>query len=126
MPNFVEETEPDREPNPVDDLVHSVASSIDECEGLDARIRRVMSFGEFIHLKERRTTGAGHYFRGGSSNHEVQRLEGTVTLPNFNGEEKCSTRACIQKLDTYFHLNPMKEAYAIRFSTLHLEGNAQE
>ena len=87
---------------------------------------QVMSLGEFIHLKERRTMGAGHYFKGGSSSHKVSRLAGKVTLQNFDGGAKSSSRAWIQKLDTYFHLNPMKEADAIRFATLHLEGDAQE
>ena len=70
---------------------------------------QVMSLGEFIHLKERRTTRVGHYFIGRSSSHEVQRLAGKVTLPNFDGGAKSLVRAWIQKLDTYFHLNPMKQ-----------------
>lgn len=67
MPHFVDKPEPEREPNPIVDLVHSVASGIDEYEGLDAMIERVMSFGEYIHLKERRTTGVGTHYRGGQS-----------------------------------------------------------
>jgi hypothetical protein len=32
----------------------------------------------------------------------------------------------VQKLDTYFQLNPMTEAKAIKFATLHLDGEAHE
>lgn len=102
------------------------ASGIDEYEGLDAWIKRMMSFGEYIHLKERRTTGARGHYRGGASNQDVQKIAGKVTLPNFDGSAKSSTRAWIQKLDTYFHLNPMRDVDAIGFATLHLEGDARE
>lgn len=93
---------------------------------MDAQIKWVMSFGKFIHLKERLTTRVGLYLRGGSSNHEVKRLVGKFTLPNFDGGENISARIWIQKMDTYFILDPMKEANTIRFCTLHLEGDAQE
>lgn len=32
----------------------------------------------------------------------------------------------MQKLDTYFHMNPMRETNVIQFSTLHMEGEIQE
>ena len=46
MPHFVDEPEWEMELDPVEDLVHSVVSSIDEYEGFDARIKQVMSFGD--------------------------------------------------------------------------------
>lgn len=46
--------------------------------------------------------------------------------PNFDGSESTSVRAWLQKLDTYFSLNPMYEGEAIRFATLHLEGLAHK
>lgn len=122
----MEEAESEREPDLVADLVHSVALGIDEYEGLDARIKWVMSFGEYIHLKERHIRGVETHYRGGTSNHEVHKLAGKVTLPNFDGSTKSSARAWIQKQDTYFHLNPMWEVDAIQFATLHLEGDVQE
>lgn len=124
MPHFMEEAEPERESDLVADLVNSVASGINEYEGLDGQIKRVISFGEYIHLKERCTNRVGGHYRGGASNKDVQKLLGKITLPNFDGSAKSSARAWIQKLDTYFHLNPMREVDAIRFATLHLEGDA--
>lgn len=85
----------------------------------------MMSFGEYIHLKERHTTGVGGHYRGGASNKDVQKLVDNVSLPNFDESAKSSARAWIQKFDTYLHLNPMRDVDAIRFATLHLEGGAQ-
>lgn len=126
MPHFVDESEPERELDPVADLVNSLASDFDAYEGLDARIKQVMSFGEYIHLKERHTIGARAHYKGGPSNQDMQKIARKVTLPKFDGSAKSSTKAWIQKLDTYFHLNPLPETDAIRFATLHLEGGAQE
>lgn len=95
MPHFMEEVEAERESDLVADLVHSVSSGFDEYEGLDGRIKRVMSFGEYIHLMERRATGAGGHYRGGASNKDVQKLSGKITLPNFDGSSKSSARAWI-------------------------------
>lgn len=54
-----------REPDPIVYLVKFVEMGIDEYKGLDLKIQRVMSFGEFIHLEERHKTRAGTYGRGG-------------------------------------------------------------
>jgi len=42
----------------------------------------------------------------------------------FDGCSKCTTRAWVEKLDTYFQLNQMTEVEAIKMATLHLEGEA--
>jgi hypothetical protein len=51
---------------------------------------------------------------------------GMLNIPTFDGSSHCSTQAWVQKLDTYFKLNPMIESEAIIFATLHLEGEAHE
>jgi hypothetical protein len=51
---------------------------------------------------------------------------GELSIPSFNGSNRSTTRAWVQKLDTYFHLNPMTKAEVIKFATLHLDGEAQE
>jgi hypothetical protein len=51
---------------------------------------------------------------------------GKLTIPSFDGSSKCTARAWVQKLDTYYKLNQMTETEAINFSTLHLEGEAHE
>jgi hypothetical protein len=54
------------------------------------------------------------------------RKVGKLTIPSFDGSSKCTTRAWVQKIDTYYKLNQMTETKAISFTTLHLEGEAHE
>jgi hypothetical protein len=51
---------------------------------------------------------------------------GNLNIPTFDGSSRCSTQAWVQKLDTYFKLNPVIESKAISFATLHLDGEAHE
>jgi hypothetical protein len=51
---------------------------------------------------------------------------GKLTIPYFDGSSRCTARAWVQKLDTYYKLNQMTEAEAISFATLHLEVEAHE
>jgi hypothetical protein len=54
------------------------------------------------------------------------RKAGKLTIPSFDGSSKCTARAWVHKLDTYYKLNQMIETEAISFATLHLEGEAHE
>jgi hypothetical protein len=51
---------------------------------------------------------------------------GKLNIPTFDGSSRCSAQAWVQKLDTYFKLNPMTESEAISFANLHLEGEAHK
>ena len=51
---------------------------------------------------------------------------GKLTIPSFDGSSKSTAKAWVQELDTYFQLNQMIEAYAIKLATLHLDGEAHE
>jgi hypothetical protein len=51
---------------------------------------------------------------------------GKLTIPSFDGSSKSTTRAWVQKLDTYYKLNHMTEIEPISFTTLHLEGEAHD
>ena len=64
--------------------------------------------------------------RGFTQNYELQKTVGRLTIPNFEGSRGCSTRMWVQKLDTYFQLNPMTETYVIKFDTLYLDDEAHE
>jgi hypothetical protein len=59
-------------------------------------------------------------------NIDFTRKVGKLTIPSFDGSSKCTSRAWVQKLDTYYKLNQMTESEAISFATLHLEGEAHE
>jgi hypothetical protein len=45
------------------------------------------------------------------------RKVGKITIPSFDGSSRCTARAWVQKLDTYYKLNQMTEAEAISFAT---------
>ena len=49
-------------------------------------------------------------------------MMGKLTIPSFDGPSKCIAQCRVQKLDTYFQLNPMDESETIKFATLHLDG----
>jgi hypothetical protein len=51
---------------------------------------------------------------------------GKLTIPSFDRSSKCTAKAWVQKLDTYYKLNQMTKIQAISFATLHLEGEAHE
>jgi hypothetical protein len=69
--------------------------------------------------------------RGGSEQQQGHNIDfirkvGKLTIPSFDGLSKCTARAWVQKLDTYYKLNQMTETEPISFVTLHLEGEAHE
>ena len=47
-------------------------------------------------------------------------------FPTYDGTTKCTARAWVEKLETYFQLNQMTEVEAIKMATLHLEGEAHD
>ena len=61
-----------------------------------------------------------------TQNIELQRTIGKISLPYFDGSAKCTSNSWVQKLDTYFQLNPMMERDSIRIPTMHLEGDASD
>jgi hypothetical protein len=83
-----------------------------------------MSLQEFCTIKYRNRPR--DFSRGAQQNIDFIRKVGKLTIPSFDGSTKCSSRAWVQKLDTYFQLNQMSESEAISFTTLHLEGEAHE
>ena len=65
-------------------------------------------------------------YGGPQSNPYLHKYVGKVTLPCFDESTKCYARSWVHKLDAYFELNPMRERDAIKYSTLHLDGEAQK
>jgi hypothetical protein len=101
-------------------------SSAGEPEGRD--FHQDMTLVEYcgLRLRNRRR----ELLRGGQQQHghnlNFIRKVGKLTIPSFDGSSKCTARAWVQKLDMYYKLNQMIETEAIRFATLHLEGEAHE
>jgi len=91
---------------------------------LDVELRAAMSFSKFCNFKGKNKPRG--FYRTPTPNFELQRTIGKITLPTFDRTSKCTTRAWVQKLDTYFQLNPMTEGDAIKLATLHLDGEAHD
>jgi hypothetical protein len=62
----------------------------------------------------------------GQQNEDLAWKVGNLSILSFNGSRKSTTRAWVQKLDRYFELNPMTKVKVIKFTTLHLDGEAHE
>ena len=83
-----------------------------------------MCFSDFYNMKSRNRPR--NFSKGFNHNYELQKTLGRLTIPNFDGTREGSARIWVQKLDTYFQLNPMTETDAIKLATLHLDGEAHE
>jgi hypothetical protein len=81
-----------------------------------------MSYNDYCNLRMRNKPRMGQ----SQKNFDLLCKLGKMTISSFNGSDKCTARAWVHKLDTYFQLNPMIEAKEIKFSTLHLDGEAHE
>lgn len=90
-----------------------------EYAAVEENTRDAMTFNEYSNLR------FGNRPRG-QPNFDLICKVSKLSLPSFDRSFKCTTRAWVQKLDTYFRLNPMIEVGAIQFATLHLEGEAHE
>jgi hypothetical protein len=49
-----------------------------------------------------------------------------MTIPPFDGSNRCTSREWVHKLETYFQINLVTQVEEIKFSTLHLDGEAHE
>jgi hypothetical protein len=47
-------------------------------------------------------------------------------IPSFDGSSKSTNRSWVHKWDTCFQINPVIDEKAVKFSTLHLDGEAHE
>ena len=97
---------------------------LQEYRDLGDEFHVAMSFLDFCNIKRRNRPR--NFNRGFIQNYELQKTLGRLTIPNFEGTHGCSARIWVQKLDTYFQLNPMTYTYAIKLATLHLDGEAHE
>ena len=85
---------------------------LQEYRDLGDEFHVIVSFSYFVNMKSRNIP------------YELQKTLGRLTIPNFDGTRRGSMRIWVQKLDTYFQLNPMTETDAIKLATLHLDEEA--
>jgi hypothetical protein len=85
-----------------------------------------MSLLDYCSIRYQNRPREAHRGNGQTQNMDFIKKVGKMNIPTFDGSSRCSTQAWVQKLDTYFKLNTMTELKAIRFATLHLDGEAHE
>jgi hypothetical protein len=89
-----------------------------EYQALSEDFQVAMSLLDYCNIKYRNRP---REVNRGQHNFDLMRNIGNLTIPCFDGSRKSTTRAWVQNLDTYFHLNTMTEVEAIKFAILHLD-----
>ena len=87
-----------------------------EYRALGEDFHSVMTFTDFCHFKSKNKP----------KSYNRPFTLGKLTIPTFEGTRGGPARNWVQKLDTYFQLNPMIETDASKLATLHLDGEAHE
>ncbi len=89
--------------------------------GLDDDFHSLVLFREYVDmmnaLMPKKEYRREHYISG----REIKKKISKFTTPTFDGTNKISARAWLQKLHNFFTLNPMKESDVVQFASLHLE-----
>ena len=97
---------------------------LQECRGLKDEFHTAMPFSDFYNMKS--GNRQRNFNRGFAQNYELHKTFGRLTIPNFDGTRRGLARIWVQKLDTYFQINPMMNIDAIKLATLHLDEEAHE
>lgn len=93
-------------------------------ESMGEDFKATLPFRDYCQLKQNEK---GRYSGGLSiESLELQHTIGRMYFPTYDGSAKCTARAWVEKLDTYFQLNQMTEVEAIKIATLHLKGEAHD
>eukprot|EP01018_Ginkgo_biloba_P002568 Gb_33720 [translate_table: standard] len=86
-----------------------------------------MSFVDFLEiLGKKYLDSRAHVSNRNDDRRDLQHKVNKFHAPTFDGSNKLSAQAWLQKLQTYFTLIPMVEEDAIQFATLHFEGVAYD
>ena len=94
---------------------------------LGEEFQAAMSLHDYCNIKYRnKPTQGPRGAPGQQRNVDLRQEVGKLSIPSYDGSSRYPTRSWVQKLDTYLQLNPMMEAEAIEFVTLHLDGEAHE
>jgi hypothetical protein len=118
LPMFTDEP---TQNEPVDDFMEQMAQFSREYNDLIMTIQRQMTLDQYCQLKFRNKPRSNH-----RSNYEFERRAGKMEIPYFDGMDKMTAQAWVQKLDTYLQINPMREMEAIKFTTMYLDGKAHD
>lgn len=111
MPPFLDDSSREQDcPSPI---AETVTAWMKEYDMFPPNVKSTLSLNDFYYMRSKQKRKASTY-GGHQSNVDLQKVVGKVTLPYFDGSSKCLARSWVQKLDTYFQLNPMQEKDAIK------------
>ena len=79
----------------------------DEYLTLNEEYQKDLTFKEFFDLWYKTNPRGG--FHNHNQNYEIKNVIWSISFPYIDGSSKCTTSSWVQKLDTYFQLNPMDE-----------------
>ena len=94
--------------------------------GLDDDFRSSVPFREYVDMMNTLMPKKEYNSDHDMSGREIKNKISKFTAPTFDGTNKISARAWLQKLQTFFTLNPMKESDVVQFTSLHLEDVAYD
>lgn len=118
MPTFTARNQPPEHEPTIREIQEEIRQ---DWLGSGEEFRSTMTFRKYLDVRMK------HRPRGQRGNNsELQRKIGKMSIPYFDGSGKTTARTWVQKLDTYFQLNPMMEEEAIKYVALHLDGVAHE
>ena len=107
--------------NPVEEVTGNLITLRATYNGLDDDFRSSVPFREYVDMMNALMPKKENRREHDTSGRELKNKISKFTTPTFDGTNKISARAWLQKLQTFFTLNPMKESDAIQFASLHLE-----
>lgn len=93
-----------------------------EYNALPMDLKDQWTFDQFMNEKIRRNAGRNDHYT--PPRNDYQQTLGKITMPYFDGSNKCTSRSWLQNINNYLSLRSMPKEDAIRFATLHLEGGA--
>jgi hypothetical protein len=104
-----------------DDIEDNFEQYAREYHALSAGFQRKVTLDQYCGIKFR---GKPKQYQ--RPNYELEHRASKIEIPYFDGSTKVTAHAWVQKLDTYLHLNPMRDMDAIKFATIYLDGKAHD
>ncbi|KAH9323944.1 hypothetical protein KI387_018583, partial [Taxus chinensis] len=94
----------------VDSQMKTLPATAQKYESFSEGFKANMPFTEYCKMKIGSRPKRDHTMQIP----ELQRRLGHFSIPHFDESKKCTTQSWIQKLKTYFDLNPMREKDAVK------------
>ena len=112
--------------SPMEEVTGNLIALRATYNGLDDDFRSSVPFREYVDMMNTLMPKKENRREHDISGRELKNKISKFAAPTFDGTNKISARAWLQKLQTFFTLNPMKESDAVQFASLHLEDAAYD